>query len=197
MKLRTLSTLAIPLASNASEANQYHNRNMKITVTSTFGNFKYEINAEVTPEQRDALAIAGLLQIAQRKPATAAEKELGWGGAKKRPEGFKRTDIEFSAEAAATLKKHLEAGKLEIGEGDDAKEEALLLDVVVTEYSPEKAEVKWKEEKAILARKSGDAEFEALAKRVGYVKPEGGWSKDDVEFCKAIRVYTKAQLAGM
>lgn len=173
-------------------------RNMKIQVNSTFGNFAYAITAEVTEAQRDALAIAGLLQIAQRKPATAAEKELGWGGAKKRPEGFKRTDIEFSAEAAATLKKHLEAGKLEIGEGDDAKEEALLLDVTVTEYSPEKAEVKWKEEKAILARKTTDAEFETLASKVGYKRAEGvAWSKEDVEFCKAIRVYTKAQLAGM
>lgn len=171
---------------------------MKIQTNSTFGNFSYAITAEVTEAQRDALAVAGLLQIAQRKPATAAEKELGWAGAKKRPEGFKRTDIAFTPEAADVLRKHLEAGKLEIGEGDDAKEESLLMTVTVTEYSPEKAEVKWKEEKAILARKKTPEEFAALAAKVGYKRAEGvAWSVEDLEFCKAIRAYTKAQLAGM
>lgn len=172
---------------------------MKVQIKSTFGNFAYSVIAEVSDAQRDAMAAFGLLQIAQRKPATAAEKELGWAGAKKRPEGFKRTDIEFSEANALVLKKHLEAAKLEIGEGDSAKEESLLLEVQVSEYVPEKAEVKWKEEKAKIASKGGDAaKLLALATAVGFAEKDASkLTVENLDFCKAIREFVKRQMAGL
>jgi hypothetical protein len=164
-----------------------------LSTKSTFGNYAFSAEAAVTEEQRDALAGLGLLQILQRTPSTKAEKELA-GYGKKRPEGFKRTDIAFSPAGAAVLKGFLEDAKVEMVVDGKEVEQPLAVDVSVSEYIPASAEMKWKDEKAKIASKGGDAAaLAALAKAVGYTGTD--LTEESVPFCQAIRAWVKEQAA--
>ena len=167
-----------------------------IKVNSTFGLFAFSAEAAVSEEQRDALAVAGLLQLLQRSPATKAEKALavaaGFAYDKKRPDGFKRTLIDFSDKAAEMLKGFLEDVKVEIA----GVEQALAVEVSVSEYEPEATATKWAAEKAKIASKAGDAAaLKKMASVVGYAGED--LTEGNVEFCRAIRDWVKAQMAGI
>lgn len=184
-----------------------------LKVSSTFGNFKFDGEAEVTDEQLQILAGAGLLQLLQRSPATAAEKKLA-GYDKKRPDGFKRTDIPYSAANAEVLAGFL--GSVEV-EGDtttdaEGKEVAgakSKLDVLVTvaEHVPNSgAEPKYKAEKDFVKLYLGSnggklASGEprtatSFAGNRGIEIPEGfdaaAW-EDSTEFLTAVREWKKAE----
>jgi hypothetical protein len=163
---------------------------MKINTKSTFGNFSIEAEADVSDEQRDALASLGLLQVLQRSPASAAEKALA--GYDKRPSGFKRDSIPFSEQNAETLEKALQA-PISIADGVEDVECA----VNVTEYVPTESDVKMPDERAAYARNA--AQLPKLAAKVGYAGDVGDGSKENapVEFLRAIRAWSKAQIAAL
>jgi len=91
---------------------------MKLQCTSTFGNFKWTAEADVTEEQAAILANAGLLQVLQRSPASRAEKRMANGGKgyEKRPDKFERSSIEYSELAGKVLAGEL-GSEVEIAEG--------------------------------------------------------------------------------
>lgn len=153
---------------------------MKIETKSTFGNFAILAEADVTPEQRDALANLGFLQLIQRSPASAAEKAMA--GYEKRPEGFKRNSIPFSTENVDKLTAALQK-PIAIGEGIADLSAA----VVVTEYVPTVAAPVYAEEKVIRARheKVGDL-AEWASETVGYA---GDTAETNIEFLAAIKAY--------
>lgn len=162
---------------------------MKINTKSTFGNFAIAASADVSDEQRDALAALGLLQVLQRSPASAAEKALA--GYDKRPTGFKRDSIPFNDENAFTLQAEMEK-PLEIGEGIDKLSPA----IEVSEYVPTEGKVLMTEERAAYERNA--SKLEAFAKKVGYNGTDlGDGTKDGapVEFVRAIRAYSRKLLA--
>lgn len=164
-----------------------------IKCSSTFGNFSVALEAEVSEEQLAVLAGFGLLQLAQRSPASKAEKALA--GYEKRPEGFKRESIAFSEANAKVLAGFMEDIKVEIGE----KEQPLAVAATIAEYVPTAAETKWKEEKAKIASKGGDEnKLRALAEAVGYDQPNAALlTVDNLEFCAAIRKWVREQVAGL
>lgn len=190
-----------------------HNTMHTLNVTSTFGNFRFTAEAEATDEQLIELGKAGLLQLLQRSPATAAEKELaGYGD--KRPKEFKRNSIDFSEANAAILAKHL--GKVVV-EADstvdaDGKEVAgaksdLMVLVEVAEHVPNSgAEPKYKAEKDFVKLYLGSnggklASGEprtatSFAGNRGIEIPEGfdaaAW-EDSTEFLTAVREWKKAE----
>lgn len=184
-----------------------------LKTTSTFGNFRFTAEAEATDEQLLVLAEAGLLQLMQRSPATAAEKELaGYGD--KRPKDFKRNSIDFSEASAAILAKHL--GKVVVEAdgttGEDGKEVAgaksdLNILVEVVEHVPNSgAEPKYKAEKDFVKLylgsnggklASGESRTAvSFASNRGITVPEGfdaaAW-EDSTEFLTAVREWKKAE----
>ena len=73
----------------------------KINASSSFGNFDYSVEISLVEELSalaEKLAVAGLIQIAQRSPASKVEKALA--GYEKRPAKFDRGSVEFSIENA-------------------------------------------------------------------------------------------------
>jgi hypothetical protein len=81
--------------------------NNQVNAESQFGNFKWFATAEVSDAQKDILADLGFLWVMQRSPSSTAEKSLA--GYEKRPDGFKRSQIEFSDDNAKTLSELLGA----------------------------------------------------------------------------------------
>lgn len=150
-----------------------------INVSSVFGNFKWDANVEVSDSQIDALLGMGILQIMQRTPASAAEKEMA--GYEKRPESFKRGSIPYSEANAAILATHLEGAEVDKGN-------PLSLVIQVSEYVPGVGtEPKYAAEKAKVESKGGDPEaLSKLAKAVGYTG--GDLTTSNVDFLKAIKV---------
>jgi hypothetical protein len=176
----------------------------EITFTSNFGNFDYALRATVDEKTLLVLAGKGLGQIAQRTPCSNAEVDLAgasWPknkkGDPKRPEGFQRTSIAYSAQAAAILKGHLEVFKNRDGIAIED------LEVSVSEHFATEAESKWAAEKALIAGKNGDvARLVKLATKVGYEIESDDEAEiatelvaENVAFCQAIRAFQKALLA--
>jgi hypothetical protein len=163
---------------------------MKLETKSTFGNFSIAAEAEVDDAQRDYLASLGLLQLLQRSPASAAEKAMA--GYDKRPSGFKRDSIPFNTDNAAVLTQELEK-PIKAEDGIAPIECA----VEVSEYVPAEADVKMNDERAAYARNG--KQLEKLASKVGYEGALGDGTKENapVEFLRAIRAWTKAQLAAL
>lgn len=163
---------------------------MKLNTSSTFGNFAIVAETEVSDKQRDALANLGLLQLLQRSPASAAEKAMA--GYEKRPSGFKRDSIAFSSLNAETLAKAMQA-PIKVGEGI----EDLLCEIVVTKYVPPVGEIKLTDERKAYARNA--AKLPALAAKVDYKGEIGDGTEENapVDFLRAIRAWSKAQVAAI
>lgn len=163
---------------------------MKTTLKTTMGNFAVSAEAEVNPDQFAILADAGLLQFTQRTPFSSAEKLMA--GYDKRPAGFKRNSIEFSADNALTLESVLEK-PIEIADGVTVT----LSNISVTEYVPAVAEPKFASERAKYASKNGDpVKLQKLATAVGYAGEigDGSAANAPVAFLEAIKTWVKAQL---
>jgi hypothetical protein len=166
-----------------------------LTIDSNFGNFDFVLRADVTDDQLQELARRGLLQIAQRAPASAAEKAMAgasWPKNKKgepqRPKGFERSSIDFSEDRARVLASHLE--KCELGE-----DQPLDVSATVSEHvESEGAEPKFKEEKAKVVAKNGDQErLIALAEAVGFDYSDGNLTTEKVPFLRAIRAFINGE----
>lgn len=175
-------------------------KQMKVKTNSTFGNYGWSAEAEVSDAQRDILASFGLLQILQRGPSTSAEKAMA--GYEKRPEGFKRDSIAFGTAAATMLKNALESAEIETGRDDKGKAitAALNIEVMVEEYVPSEGSVpKLNDQRKIYAGKNGDAtRLAALAAKVGYDGEVGDGTSANapVEFLRAMREFERTVLAG-
>lgn len=171
---------------------------MKIQYGSIFGQFKWTAEAEISDELVAALVPLGALQIAQRSPSTAAEKELA--GYDKRPEKFSRTkDINYSEANAKVLAKHLETVQVEIGrdEKDKPVYKTFAATVVVEQHTPGEADVKMADERKAYARNGEKNTLAKLAAKVGFAGEVGDGKSENapVEFLRAIRAWAKAQVA--
>jgi hypothetical protein len=168
-----------------------HDNHMKLNTKSTFGNFAIEAEADVDEAQRDILAGLGLLQVLQRSPASAAEKAMA--GYDKRPSGFKRDSIPFNPANAEKLTEALEK-PIEI-----AKDMSISCAVAVSEYVPTEADVKMPDERAAYARNAKAGTLDALAEKVGFDGEVGDGTAENapVEFLRAIRAWSKAQVAAI
>lgn len=160
-----------------------------------FGNFEWLAEAEVSDEMVSLLAPLGALQIAQRSPSTAAEKQMA--GYDKRPLKFQRGSIPFSEADAETLRKHLSKLTFKVGEGDAARECQFTADVTVSEYVPTEADVKMADERKAYARNGEKNTLDKLAAKVGFAGEVGDGKSENapVEFLRAIRAWAKAQVA--
>lgn len=142
--------------------------------TFTFGNFLVEV--ALTVSVSDTLApyvLDGCTQKLQRKPASAVEKALATNATSKgkpwafptdgkRPKGYKRDSIPFSAEGVALLEVEMGAAVEDVAE------------VSVTEWvGGESSGVAMALAKAAIEERDGDEEeLAALAKRAGYTGDE-------------------------
>lgn len=153
----------------------------KIKCSSTFGNFKWNAEADVTDEQMQILASAGLLQVLQRSPASRAEKVLA--GYEKRPDKFNRASIEFSDENAETLATELQR-PVEI-----ADEIEITANVTVSEHEiGATAAPKYADEKQVVARHVEKGTLVKLAEKVGFTG-EGDLDADNIAFLQAIKQF--------
>jgi hypothetical protein len=172
---------------------------MQIKYGSVFGNYRWDAEANVSDELVSVLAPLGALQIGQRSPSTAAEKEMA--GYEKRPKGFNRNTIPFSEAGASTLAKHLKTMRVEVGrnEKDEPVYGTISADVTVTEYVPTEADVKMPDERAAYARNAKAGTLNALAEKVGFDGEVGDGTAENapVEFLRAIRAWSKAQVAAI
>lgn len=114
---------------------------MTVTVSRTFGNYAWKGSFLVPALAVAALVEAGIVRTVQSKPSSEVEKTLAAYG-KKRPEGFKRTDIPFSEAGVAEIKKvfgSIELTFTEVGADGKETEQTVTLsspDLAVTEYVP-------------------------------------------------------------
>lgn len=155
------------------------------------GNFAVSAEAEVNPDQFAILADAGLLQFTQRTPFSSAEKLMA--GYDKRPAGFKRNSIDYTADNALTLESVLEK-PIEIADGVTVT----LSNISVAEYVPAVAEPKFASERAKYAKVGTDAaKLAKLAKAVSYTGElgDGTAANAPVAFLEAIKLEVKRQLA--
>lgn len=177
----------------------YAKHQMQIKYGSVFGNYRWDATADVTDDLVSVLAPLGALQIGQRSPSTAAEKEMA--GYEKRPKGFNRNTIAFSPEGAETLAKHLRTMRVEIGrnEKDEPVYANIYADVTVTKYVPTEADVKMSDERAAYARNAKADTLEKLAEKVGFDGEVGDGTAENapVDFLRAIRAWSKAQVAAI
>lgn len=167
---------------------------MKIQYGSVFGNYRWDSSVEITPEIAALLAPLGALQVAQRSPSTAAEKEMA--GYEKRPKGFTRTQIPFSTENAEVLRKYQSVLEIPAGEDADGKTKTVKLnaDCKVIEYIADTADVKMTDERNAYERNSD--KLDKLAAKVGFKGDVGNGKAADapVEFLRAIRAWSKEML---
>lgn len=152
---------------------------------STFGNFKYVAEAEVSDEMAQVLASAGFLQIMQRSPASAAEKKLA--GYEKRPEKFERKSISFSADNAKVLSDTL--GEIEVEVGGKAVKVPVVVEITEHEIGASKEPV-LATERAQYAGKKGDKDkLTTMAAMVKYTGEIGDGTSENapVEFLRAMK----------
>lgn len=160
---------------------------------SNFGQYRYEAEANVPDEAIDTLLAAGLLQIAQRSPSTAAEKAMA--GYEKRPKGFDRNSIPFSKDGAETLEGQISTMEVEIGRnGKDEPITVTIESTVVVEEKPETSvETKFVAERAKYVQRKDT--LAKLATAVGYEGELGDGTTEGapMDFLKAIRAWVRAQ----
>lgn len=172
---------------------------MEIKYGSVFGNYKWEAIAEIDEKLVPVLCSLGALQLGQRTPSSAAEKEMD--GYDKRPAKFERKSIPFSEEGAAILAKHLEGMKVEIGRDEKDAPIFATIEAAVTveKYEGSTTDVVMKEEREAYARRTDDEGRKALAKLVDYSGELGDGTKENapVEFIRAIRRYSQSIVKGL
>lgn len=164
----------------------------QVKVEWNYGQFRVSAVANVSEELEASILRSGVLQVLQRGPATAAEKQF-WGD-KKRPDGFERDGIAFSDENAI---------KIAEGFGSEAvvKDETgtkLKMPFVISDVSArpeaEKAEKKFAAAQKIVKGKGGDpTRLGDLAEKVGFeYEDESELTVENVEFLQAIDEYVNA-----
>lgn len=165
------------------------NQMPQVKAESTFGNYKWFANAEISAEQAATLANLGFLWIMQRSPSSNAEKVMA--GYEKRPEGFKRNSIDFSDAGVKTLSTELSKA-IEIADGQSITP---VVSKVVFHEIGAGAEPKFAEEKRIVARHVEAKDIATWAiDKVGFTG-EGDLDTENVEFLKAVKAYKQRILA--
>jgi hypothetical protein len=182
---------------------------MKNEVKFTCGNYL------VTVLLKDVLEVAGMLvglvlagvtQILQRKPASKWEKLIAKYD--KRPDGFERASIPFTAEGAKELARimmdAIVTPAVAASEGVEASKEVKISDIAtvfVVEYVPEVKLGKFKEEIDLIARHESEDDVEEwLEKKVGFdgvyedSTTESGYT---LEALQAVNAYKRASLKGL
>lgn len=170
---------------------------MQTTVTKTFGNFKWTGVFEIPDSAIPAIIENGVAQIAQRSPASAAEKEMA--GYTKRPEKFQRVSIPFSEANAAILSKALSKLTLDVST-DESKEELVDITgtVTVEQYTPGEGAVPkyqaFKEFVRAYLAKAPDRTVAKFAANRELAAPVEPWEEDSA-FLAAGSAWLKAEIA--
>jgi hypothetical protein len=163
--------------------------NNQVNAESQFGNFKWFATAEVSDTQKDILADLGFLWVMQRSPSSTAEKSLA--GYEKRPDGFKRSQIEFSDENAQALSKLL---------GMDAeidKGVTITPNITKVEFYEigAKAEPAYADEKKAVLRHIADKTIATWAMDTVGFSGEGDLDVSNVALLKAVKEFKNRLLA--
>jgi hypothetical protein len=162
---------------------------MKATAESTFGNYKWFGEADITDEQAQILVNLGFLWVMQRSPSSNAEKVLA--GYEKRPSGFERKSIPFSESDAKRLATLLGA-KVEIEK--DIKITPVITSVVFHEIG-KGTEPKYVEEKSIIARHVKEGDFlDWIKDTVEYAGDADYKSANDTKVLAAVKAYKQRRL---
>lgn len=165
----------------------------KLQCSSTFGQYKWSAIAEVSQEQLEVLASAGLLQVLQRSPASKAEKAMA--GYEKRPDGFNRAAIPFDKQGQTILEDSLGSEIELVGKTKDSP--AITVQAVIETSFHEigaGTEPKYVEEKGIIARhvKAGDF-AQWMSDKVGFAATVA--DTESTEVLKAVKAYKQRLLA--
>jgi hypothetical protein len=161
----------------------------QVNAQSQFGNFKWFATAEVSEVQKDILADLGFLWVMQRSPSSTAEKTLA--GYEKRPDGFKRSQIEFSDENAQALSKLLGADA-EIADG--VKITPNITKVEFYEIGAVKEPAYADEKKAVLRHIEAKDIAKWAMDTVGF-NGEGDLNVENVALLKAVKEFKNRLLA--
>jgi len=165
----------------------------KLNCNSTFGQYKWSAIAEVSQEQLEILASAGLLQVLQRSPASKAEKLMA--GYEKRPDKFERSSIPFDAQGQKVLETEL-GSPIEIA-AKTKDSPAITVEAVITTSFHEigaGTEPKYVEEKAIIARHVKVGDFaQWMTDKVGFAATAS--DVDSTEVLRAVKAYKQRLLA--
>ena len=167
----------------------------KLTATSTAGNYKWGVTANVTDEQLLVFANAGLLQFYQRSPQSNAERVMAqaaglWDNGK-RPEKFERKSIPFSDEGVKLMVAELEK-EVEIAKDVKIKASATAeFHEIGAAGAP-----KFRDEREVVARHIKEGDFVQWAKtKVGM--PCTVEDSDKVEFLQAVKALIAKVKAGV
>jgi hypothetical protein len=161
----------------------------QVKASSTFGNYKWFANAEITNEQAQVLQDLGFLWVMQRSPSSKAEKSMA--GYEKRPDNFKRSMIEFSNEGVKQLSRLLGA-PVEIDE--DVPNITPVISKVEFHEIGKGAEPVYADEKKVVAKHRDGKTLVKLAEKVGYTG-DGELDESNVEFLKSIKAFKLQLLA--
>lgn len=160
----------------------------QVKATSTFGNYRWTASANITDKQAQILQDLGFLWVMQRTPSTRAEKVMA--EYEKRPEGFKRSSIEYTDEGAKTLSEQL-GEAVEIADGVSITPE--ITNVKFHEIGAQK-EPQYADEKKVVARHAEAGTLDKLASKVGYTG-DGNLDVENVDFLRSIKAFKAALLA--
>jgi len=165
----------------------------KLKCNSTFGNYKWTATAEVSQEQLEVLASAGLLQVLQRSPASKAEKAMA--GYEKRPDKFERSSIPFDSQGQTILQDSLGAEIELVAKTKDSPAVTVQAEIETSFHEiGAGTEPKYVEEKGIIARhvKAGDfAQWMSEKVKFNATAAEA----DATEVLKAVKAYKQRLLA--
>jgi hypothetical protein len=160
---------------------------MKVEAESTFGNYKWQGEAEVTDAQAQILASLGFLWVMQRSPSSNAEKVMA--GYEKRPDKFERKSIPHSPDGEKQLAELLSA-QVEIEK--DVKITPVITSVKFHEIG-KGTEPKYVEERAIIKRHIDAGDFaQWMSDQVGF--PATAQDVDKTEVLAAVKAYKQRRL---
>lgn len=157
---------------------------------TTFGNFDIVATARVSDEIADALSNFGALQVWQRKPASAAEKEMAKYD--KRPKDFERKSLSYSESGVAILKKSLQDVTFKL---DDKVFKFSFDDAAITQHVPTEREGKFELERESYVRFMHEGLGAEKAYKVGYTGElgDGTFEGAPIGFLRAIAAWKRAQ----
>lgn len=174
------------------------------TIELSAGNFTVDLVVEPSPKMQAIINELGYRVFAQNA-VNVWEKRVGWKGADKRPEGWKRGNIPFSLESAEELKKEIDLlyETEKDDKGNEVRIESGILDVQnLRQFVPKTNVPKFVEQKAMVMaylfepdgttpKKTKDGlerSVETLCAATGIDVPTDPWQEDAV-FLGAIKAW--------
>ena len=195
-----LSLLQSYMSNTQTEAKASTNDKVTLRVASTFGNFDYVAETQVSRDIIETAANKGFLWELQRSPAGAAEFAItGFDGKTKvKPDKWTRTNIPFTPANAEVIRKSL-ADRENFAKGSFLPSNAKIA-VTVTEHVPTQAEPKFTQERnycKMTIQFEGIESLKRTAKKAGYKGSMPVDSEDNFELFACIAEYRKQTIKSL